>query len=234
MHLIREGEILAAFSERADGDLGFYRQHRDMAEAAWQGLDVVLHTGLKAPFWATQVHGNAIHEVTADAKPGDQGDGDALVTAERGLTIGVFTADCLPVLIWSKSAIAAVHAGWKGTRSDIVGHTIRALADRFGADPASMHVAMGPCIGSCCLELGEEVPPAFCDADEGFMGFFSRGAKWHLDLRGLNAAQCLRRGVRLENIRHLNDCTMCLPERYFSYRGQKGRQGSLFSFVMRA
>jgi len=234
MRLIRDGEILAAFSERADGDLGFYRQHRETAEAAWQDLDVVRDAGLKAPFWVTQIHGKAIHEVTAGSQPGDQGDGDALVTAERGLPIGVFTADCLPVLIWSGLAVAAVHAGWKGTRSDIVGHTIGVLSDRFGVEPASMNVAMGPCIGSCCLELGDEVPPMFCDADEGFMGFFSHGARWHLDLRGLNTAQCLRRGVRLENIRQVNDCTMCLPERYFSYRGQKGRQGSLFSFVLRA
>lgn len=234
MQLIQDGNVLAAFSERTDGDLGFYRQSPAIAEAAWRALPVVRDRGLKAPFWATQVHGTRIHEIHAASKPGDQGDGDALVTGERGVPIGVFTADCLPVLIWSDAAVAAIHAGWKGTRSDIVGHTIALLAERFGVAPDSMRVTMGPCIGSCCLELGDEVPPSFRAADEGFLGFFTRGAKWHLDLRGLNIAQCMRRGVRLEHIRHVNECTMCLPARYFSYRGEKGRQGSLFSFIMRS
>lgn len=233
MHLIEAGGVLAAFSERSDGDLGFYRQAPDVAEKAWRALPVVRERVLAAPFWATQIHGTAVHDVVAGSMPGNQGDGDALVTAERGVAIGVFTADCLPVLIWSDKAVAAVHAGWKGARSDITGRTIDLLVERFGADPASLHVAMGPCIGSCCLELGDEVPPSFREADEGFLGFFSRGGKWHLDLRGLNVAQCQRRGVRIERIRHVNDCTLCLPGTYFSYRGQKGRQGSLFSFVMR-
>ncbi|MBP7632737.1 polyphenol oxidase family protein [Candidatus Ozemobacteraceae bacterium] len=233
MHLIEDGGVLAAFSERSDGDLGLYRQASDVAEKAWQALPIVRDRGLTAPFWATQIHGRAVHDVGAGSTPGNQGDGDALMTAERGIPIGVFTADCLPVLIWSDSAVAAVHAGWKGTRGDISGRTIEMLAERFGVAPSSLHVAMGPCIGNCCLELGDEVPPSFREEDEGFLGFFTRGVKWHLDLRGLNVAQCLRRGVRLDRIRHVNDCTLCLPGRYFSYRGQKGRQGSLFSFVMR-
>ncbi|HOY68003.1 MAG TPA: polyphenol oxidase family protein [Candidatus Ozemobacteraceae bacterium] len=234
MHLIRDGAVLAAFSERADGDLGFYRQDPAVAERAWQALEIVRDQHLAAPRWGTQIHGSHIHFVTSASVPGDQGDGDAVVTAERGIPIGVFTADCLPVLLWNEGVVAAVHAGWKGTRDDITGKTIAVLADRFGVSPASLNVAMGPCIGSCCLELGPEVPPTFRDADEGFMGLFSRGVKWHLDLRGLNVVQALRRGVSLERIRHVSDCTMCLGERYFSYRGQKGRQGSLFSFIQRA
>ena len=108
--------------------------------------------------WATlrQVHGADIIEVT---RPGREGDGDALATACPELPLSVFTADCAGVVLETRRAVAVVHAGWRGAAAGVVAETVRYLESRFG-DRVS-RAALGPLIGSCCFEVGDEVAVRF-------------------------------------------------------------------------
>lgn len=233
MHLFRGPDFVAGFSDRADGSLDFHDRTPEAAARLWTSLPAVAGLDLPPPRFAHQVHGTTLLSVTSDASPGIQGKADALMTSAPRLPVGVFTADCLPVLVVAGTAVMAVHAGWKGTRQNITGRSIAALAAASGCPPARMQVFMGPCIGSCCLELGDEVVAEFRSTDAGTLGCFSHGARWHLDLRGLNVIQCLERGVPRAAIVHVNDCTKCLSDRYFSYRQMRGRNGTQFSFIAR-
>jgi hypothetical protein len=230
MHLFTFPEAVIGFSTRLDGDLNLIDASPAARELAWQALQLPFAAEL--PRFCQQIHENSCREVTAQSPIGSQGQADALCTTQRGKPIGVFTADCLPVIIKAHGVIAAVHAGWKSTRLNIVGSVIQRLCTSHSLLPADLELFMGPCIGSCCLELGDEVPPTFLQRHVAYQAAFSRGQKWHLDLRGLNVMQAMASGVPLTRIRHVNDCTKCKNDSYFSYRAQKGRHGSLFSFVV--
>ena len=119
-----------------------------------------------------QVHSDVVHAV-ADAPP-EALCGDALVTRTPGLLLGVRTADCVPILLVDakRRAVAAVHAGWRGTLQRIVVKAAGQMRMSFGTRPADLLAAIGPCIGRCCYEVGPEVAQAFATID------FSRGSTY--------------------------------------------------------
>lgn len=247
MHLFRFPGGIAGFSEKTDGNLNFLDQSPEQIAGVWRAIPAIPYHGLSLPRFASQVHGARVLVVPAGSPDGLLGAGDALATGVPGVPVGVFTSDCLPVLVAvegtpetlpagipaGKGAVMAVHAGWKGTRQGITGRAIDFLRGAFPQAQGRITVFMGPCIGACCLELGDEVAEEFRVGQLGSLGCFSQGGKWHLDLRALNVIQCLERGIPLTSIRHVNHCTKCLPDRYYSYRYQGGRGGSLFSFIAR-
>ena len=110
------------------------------------------------PEWATlrQVHGAEVIEVT---RPGRAGSGDALATVSRGLPLAVLTADCAGVVLEAARAVAVVHAGWRGVAAGVVAETAGYLEMLVG-DQVS-NAAMGPAIGPCCFEVGNEVAALF-------------------------------------------------------------------------
>ncbi|MFZ2957836.1 MAG: polyphenol oxidase family protein [Candidatus Ozemobacteraceae bacterium] len=232
MRIIKENDLLIGFSERSDGDLWFLGMDAFAFGRAWGEICSIVGQELPKPRFVTQVHRDEILDLASAAPAGNQGEADGLITTESGVPIGVFTADCLPVLIVGKRHIAAVHAGWKSTRLDISGGAVRRLLSS-GESRSDLHGYLGPCIGSCCLELGDEVPPTFIGKDQASAAAFSHGRKWHLDLRGLNAIQLTRAGISPDALQHVHDCTRCRTDQYFSYRGDRGRHGSLFSFIVR-
>ncbi len=136
-----------AFSERSDGDVRNDPVRRADATAA---------LGL-APDWAEvrQIHGNDVIRV---GSPGAAGEADALWTAERGLPIAVFTADCLGVVLVSEDATGVAHAGWRGAAGGVVG---RLRDEMTAAGHAPRRAAIGPGIGPCCFEVGPEVVERF-------------------------------------------------------------------------
>ncbi len=165
-----------------------------------------------------QVHSDLI--VRADHS-GLLGEGDALITSVPGLTISVRTADCYPILLADarKRAVAAVHAGWRGTAGRIVQKTIEKMQIEFGTEPADIHAAIGPGIGVCCYEVGEEVARQFGPI------------RAHLDLMSENRRQLEEAGVPLHNVEALGVCTFCDAERFFSYRRDKENPGRMTSFI---
>jgi YfiH family protein len=166
-----------------------------------------------------QIHSNLV--LLAD-HPGVLGEGDALVTNQPALAVSIRTADCYPILLADirHRAVAAIHAGWRGTEARIVLKTLEKMASEFGTQPGDIVAAIGPGIGVCCYEVGADVARKF--------GFDSRT---HLDLAFENRLQLETGGVLPENIEALGVCTFCDAERFFSYRREKEKAGRMTSYI---
>jgi YfiH family protein len=165
---------------------------------------------------AKQIHGADVLEVSGADAP-VAGEADVLVTGETGLTIGILTADCTPVVLAGEGRAAVAHAGWRG----LVAGAVEAAVEAVGVVKAAW---VGPCIHACCYEVGPEVIAAF--RDKGF----PIAAPDRVD-PGRAAVVALRR-CGVEHIASSTDCTSCDP-RYFSYRrdGLTGRQGAFVTLL---
>jgi hypothetical protein len=161
-------------------------------------------------------------EVLLAERAGHQGTGDALISHTRGLLVGVKTADCLPILLVDpvRRAVAAVHAGWRGTVQGIVGRSVRMMQDSFGTNSRDVEAAIGPGIGLCCFEVGPEVAREF--------GPWESDEKTCLDLVRLNREQLAELGV--EQVYEAGLCTFC-GEEFFSYRREREEAGRMMSYV---
>lgn len=186
-----------------------------------------------------QVHQDTIRHVTAaDAgedifRPVDY-NADALVTNEPGMSLMVFSADCIILLLHDPvtGAIGAVHAGWRGTALDLPAKTAAELGQLFGAQPESLRVAIGAGIGPCCFETHDDVPDAMREAfGSGVEAFITpRGAKWTVDLKAINAWRLREAGIPAGQIDILPTCTACHTDLYWSHRvtgDRRGVQGAL-------
>jgi len=159
---------------------------------------------------------------------------DGMVTDERGLLLAIQTADCVPVLVVDPEhkAVGAFHAGWRGTAQSIVEHGVRQMKAEFGSRPEHLEAALGPCIGGCCYEVGEDVREEFrrqfSDAEELFE---ETADGLRLDLVEANRRQLQRAGLSAERTFALNACTACGPEGFFSYRKSGGRTGRMMAVI---
>jgi YfiH family protein len=179
----------------------------------------------------TQVHGDSIEEASQQRTRIEMGAcrADAIVSREHGIAVGVRTADCVPILLADRDsgAVAAVHAGWRGTVLQIAKKAVQQLGDK----PSSMIAVIGPCIGRCCFEVGSEVTAAFANGfGEGpWRGDVLSSGKESIDLVAANAAQLEQAGVSaVEILRH---CTYCDREQFFSFRRDGERSGRQLSLI---
>ncbi len=178
-------------------------------------------------FHARQVHGCRVLRVPpvpADAEA------DALLTASPDVAVGVFTADCVPVLIAEPTGrgVAAVHAGWRGSALRVAEVATRALVETVRCSPDSLVAAIGPHIGPCCYEVDDPVrdavgeEPVFTDSD--------RPRHYRLDLHELTRIHLQHAGLLDDRIDRIEGCTSCDPERFFSYR-RDGHTCRLLHFI---
>ncbi len=160
--------------------------------------------------------------VPAGGRSGVLGRGDALLEDTPGSVVAVKTADCVPILLVDerRRAVAAIHAGWRGTVARIAGAAVDAMRQRFGTQAADLHAAIGPGIGVCCYEVGPEVAAQF--GEQG---------RAHISLAGANRSQLADSGVTPERIYDSHMCTMCRPEEFHSFRRDKHAAGRLYSFI---
>jgi YfiH family protein len=158
-------------------------------------------------------------------------EGDAAVASAPGLILGIETADCLPVLLVDprRRAVAAVHAGWRGTAAGVSGAAVAALV-AGGSKAEDLVAALGPGIGACCYEVGQEVKTAFGAGGAAFFRPGPRGRE-HLDVRAANLRQLLEGGLLPSRIADLDECTFCRPDRYHSYRRDGPGSGRMISYV---
>jgi YfiH family protein len=182
-----------------------------------------------------QVHGTEIAEVT-EQNLGSRFDGvDALMTSMPHTCIGVSTADCVPILIYDTQAraIAAAHAGWRGTAARIGSKTVAAMLQRYSMSAADLKVVIGPSIGPDAFEVGDEVYEAFSQA-----GFemneiaFKRNGKWHIDLWQANALDLQQTGIARENIEIAGICTYQQHEDFFSARRLGIKSGRIYTGIV--
>lgn len=181
---------------------------------------------------------------------------DGLATGVANLPIMVTFADCVPILIFDpeKNVFALVHAGWKGTASQIAAEAVKLLQNHWGSSPQSLVAAVGPAIGSCCYPSGSDsVSRLLVSITETEIGngngraivdhqnlleqvsqyelskfLVLKNDQFHPDLKAINALHLLRAGVGEIDISNL--CTACKPEMFYSHRrlgGETGRQGAI-------
>jgi YfiH family protein len=175
----------------------------------------------------TQVHSATSHVV--HLLDGCAGEGDALITREPGQMVSVRTADCMPMLMvcTQRRAVAAVHAGWRGTARNIAGETVRRLEREFGVDPSEIEVAIGPGIGECCYEVGPEVVKEFRDT----LPDLPPSGKGMLNLVKVNRLKLIDAGLAAAQIYTGAPCTACNPTDFFSYRKLPGEPARMVSAV---
>lgn len=213
---------------RGDADENVEKNYGILATALGFAVENVVMTH--------QVHSNVIRRVSrADALGLDHHrypECDALITADPGTVLVVFTADCTPILMWDEKtgAAGAIHAGWRGTAANIAGKTVEAMCREFDCDVSHIRAAIGPNIGSCCFQTDEEVPRALIAAfgNEAAAYIFRRGDKFYPDLKKINALALARAGVTKIDISA--DCTVCRPDRFWSHRVHgpaRGSQGAI-------
>lgn len=158
---------------------------------------------------------------------------DAIITKRKDIVIGVQTADCVPVLLYDVKAhaVGAVHAGWRGTAVRILKETIKAMGDRFNSSASNILVAIGPSIKGCCYNVGYEVIEAVETATGKGDYWMKKGERYFIDLPSANKQQAVASGIPPENIWISDECTFCLPEKYYSYRYAKGPTGRQGGFI---
>ncbi|MBN1961858.1 MAG: peptidoglycan editing factor PgeF [Deltaproteobacteria bacterium] len=180
-----------------------------------------------------QVHGNAVFEVMHAASRVIEADG--LWTRDRQVTLAVFTADCVPILISTSdgSAVAAIHAGWRGTRAHIAARAVEKLVGA-GYAAADLLVAVGPAIGPCCFEIDKNTynELALAYPNHGGALYPNQFERYVANLWILNEQSLVAAGVVASNIEKLKYCTKCNSNDFFSHRGENtptGRQAALIS-----
>ena len=221
------------------------RQLELPSAAAWGALAAAMAVPSGRVVSLNQVHGREVvtvrRNVAADVLASMQQDrpqADALVSDAPDVALVVRAADCVPLLIGDQvtGAVAAVHAGWRGTAARIAVAAVDALARDFGSRPESLVVAIGPAIGSCCYEVGSDLVDAFAAAgheryliDRWFMT--PRGRKMRLDVVGANRDQLILAGVGEQNIHACGLCTAMHLDVLTSYRAEKDKAGRIAGVI---
>ena len=176
---------------------------------------------------AEQVHGTAVVRARRGLLP----EADALWTDGPDTWIGIRTADCVPVLLCSEdgSRVAAVHSGWRGTVARIGEAVVAALA-KEGTPPQALRAAIGPTIGACCYEVGEDLAVRFAEAF-GAEVVRREGRGPRLDLRLAVRRTLIASGVPEAHIEDVPGCNACDTSRFFSHRRDRGGTGRHLAFI---
>ncbi len=188
-----------------------------------------------------QVHGAQVRVVTEDDVKPDllaptPFEADGLVTDVPGITLVIYSADCIPVLLFDpvRRVVGACHSGWRGTAAAIAAVGVRTMTERYGCRPEDLRAAIGPGIGGCCFETDGDVPQAMEAQLGGLAGPYIQraGEKYHVDLKAIDRAILLDAGLTEDHIDVSGECTCCLHETYWSYRRTHAVRGSQAAVIM--
>lgn len=184
-----------------------------------------------------QVHRADVAVVRAEDPPSpSRPEADVIVSNDPSSAIGVRVADCAPILIADRrrGVAGAAHAGWRGTVQRAAVEAVDAMTREFGSTPADLVAAIGPCLGACCGEVGEEVVTAFEDAGHRDVGrWFTTGAtpKPYLDLARANVDQLIEAGLDSASIHVADICTKTHAGMLHSYRAEAGNAGRMVGAI---
>lgn len=189
---------------------------RVYAVLGWCGKDVVS---------GHQVHGDRVHRVSADDAGRTIPATDALISDVPGLLLLGRYADCVPVLLFDpiKGAVGLAHAGWRGTVQRIAAKAVEAMTGAFDSRAEDMRAVIGPSIGPCCFEVGNQVLEVFRDAYPDPASGIADVEGGRVNLWRANALQLEECGVRVIDVAGL--CTACHVDRFYSHRREKGNTG---------
>lgn len=241
---LREAGLpLHAFTARPF-DLGFGRKKRGEVLRDRREVCRVLGINFLLLTAGEQVHGARV------AKAGEEARGRGAISPEGAIRrvdgfisnvsevpLTIFTADCIPIFILDpvEKAIGLVHAGWRGTLGRMSERAVARMEETYGSRPEDLIVALGPSIGPCCYQVGEEVMSAFREQFSDWSSFISpdpAGEKWTLDLWEANRIQLMRARVKDDNIINSRMCTSCHNDLFFSRRRNGHPAGRMMSLMM--
>lgn len=181
-------------------------------------------------FYLKQIHSNNVVILDKGFAPSDFNNiaGDAIITGEVNVTIGVLTADCVPVLFYDPQAfvIGTIHCGWKGILAGIVPKTLSKAISEFGCSYENIKLAIGPSIEKKCYEVSEDLITTFDEVFGNECKKFqdNKDGKWFLDLKSYVTQSLLDLGIPDNNIASINLCTFCEKDQFHSYR-RDGKTG---------
>jgi polyphenol oxidase len=189
-------------------------------------------------FYVNQVHGDKIfilNDANSTSSEVMKASADAVLTHIPEKPIGVFTADCLPILIYDPrlKVIGAIHAGRRGSEQSIFLKVIREMNRVYGSCPKDLMAGFGPAIGGCCYEVDEDCIQPFKGMFPGEMDWFRAGlpGKYFLNLIAVNKIEGEKAGLLQENIFSMDHCTCCSPSKMYSYR-REGKTGRILTTIM--
>ncbi len=247
------GEGVRAFSTKRDGGIGsgtyagfnitHYCGDDEQAVAHARALLCQeLNIDISRLFLPRQTHGSEVLRIDNDFLSSDielQNEllygKDAVITDVPGLCIGVSTADCVPILLYDslKRAVAAVHAGWRGTLSRIVEKCLETMIECYGSSPSDIKAIIGPSISLQAFEVGEEVYDAFAKDTFPMQQIACRmDDKWHIDLWEANRLQLLGCGIADNSVVICGICTYTQYAEFFSARRLGIESGRIFNGII--
>ena len=221
------GKINIVFST-AKNDRSFNR-HKDFGINNLNSI--VNNFNLKNIEYLNQIHSDKVYIYNGNETLKNE-EGDGLITNKEETAVGVFTADCVPIIIADvkKNVIAAIHSGWRGTFNSIVLKTLEKMKSEFNTNKDDIKIFIGPHIRQCCYEVSEELKKDFINKTKMSEEVLFKG-------RNLSLEECILKdvrsfGVQEKNIYSLNLCTYCEDKiNLYSYRKSVGTYGRLFSFA---
>lgn len=160
---------------------------------------------------------------------------DGLVTNKKNIGLMTFHADCVPVFFvdCKKGIIGLLHSGWKGSLKGISEKMIEIFLKKYQSNIKDILVGIGPSIGSCCYEVGDELYDQFIKKNKSYKKFFIKKNKYHLNLKELINYDLLNSGVLEKNIEINNLCTKCNNDLFFSHRATGNKRGTMAAFIVK-
>ncbi|MDD4939689.1 MAG: peptidoglycan editing factor PgeF [Candidatus Omnitrophica bacterium] len=230
------GGLICAFSGRSSGNMSL--SYGDTGLSLENRKDFLGALGIdhRDLVCARQIHGDGIQyaretDLGKGALSQDNaiGDKDAMITDRKNVPLSIFTADCLPVFLCDPKvpAIGLIHAGWRGSRRNITLRTVKMMKEEFKSKEENLYAGLGPCIRSCCYEVGRELNDYF-----GQEYVLEKQGRYFLDLPGINKAQLLNSGLKNKNIFDGGACTVCRNTDFFSFRKEGNGCGRIMSVMM--
>ena len=188
-----------------------------------------------------QVHGNTVHIIDNPSMTDAQLQGDALITCTSNISVGVFTADCLPVLAFGKTWIGACHAGWRGVAERIIPRFLDLILKQ-GERPEDIRVHVGAGIGPCHFEVGRDVCNRLLSAynskntfapETVFVSPHPNKEKVFFNLKALAKIQIQEFKIRSQQIQISEECTFCISEKFHSFRRDGAVAGRQISLIFK-
>jgi YfiH family protein len=221
------------------------RLRRDSPEADehWAHVASTIGVPLTQLRRMRQVHGctTVVASANGAQAPIESPQADGVMTDEGGVALVVQVADCVPLLMADArtGAVAAVHAGWRGTAARIAAAAVRRLQQQYGCKPEDLVAAIGPCIGACCYQVGPEVREAAVtladvDVDAWFTPDPHRSDRLRFDGWTANRDQLIAAGLNPANVHIAQLCTMTHLAHFYSFRAEGAGTGRLLGVIRRA
>ena len=215
-----------------------YDYNNDILSKAYAAKQLALYLNIdqKTIIYLNQNHNkDNIIITTSNYRTVQQKKADALITSCINKCMVIFTADCLPIIVYDRKVhiISILHAGWRGTSLKITQHTLGKMITEFGCNPEDIILGFGPCIDQCCYKVDASVLEIFKNQVEQGKNFFTKcGDKYMLNLKKANKHQALLMGIPSKNIAINPLCTYCYPHLFFSYRRDGKKTGRMINFIM--